>query len=59
MNPYPSHVRSLLGWKTAPSRGIEALVGGDLYLFVSQLISLVLGIEKPTPSQEPLALIQA
>jgi len=55
VNPYPSHLTTLEGWKRWPSSSMEAIEGGDLWLGVHQWMSSVFGTEKETPMSPPFA----
>ena len=55
MKQYPSHLKTLEGWKRWPSSSIGAVECGVLWLGVRQWITSVLGTEKDTPMSRPLA----
>ena len=55
VDPYPSHLTTLEGWKRWPSSSMGAIEGGDLWLGVCQWVSSVVGTEKDTPISRPLA----
>ena len=59
VNQYPSQRTSSFGLKTELSRWIGAWEIGPLSLFVRLWISSVLGIEKHTPSWDPLTFNRA